>query len=72
MAAASTHRSRSRSCAITFRLTPEERAEVNRRAHAAGVSMQTYLERIILDRPDAKDLPPGPQRNTQEALPLTG
>jgi predicted DNA binding CopG/RHH family protein len=71
MAAGSTHRSETRSVIITFRLSPTDRAEVRRRAAEAGVSMQAYLERIVLDRPDVHDRPSGPKKSAgQGALPL--
>ena len=72
MAARNVHRSTKRSYAVAFRLSSEDRAEVKRRADAAGLSMQAYLEWKALDRPDARNLPPGPVREPQEALPLTG
>ena len=68
----STHRSEVRSAMVTFRCSPSERAELRRRAQAAGVSMQAYLERIVLDRPDAQDRPSGRPASQQEELPMTG
>lgn len=58
---------------VTFRCSPSERAELRRRAQEAGVSMQAFLERIVLDRPDAQDRRPGrPPATKQEELPMTG
>lgn len=69
----STHRSEVRSAMVTFRCSPSERAALRRRAQDAGVSMQAYLERIVLDRPDAHDRPSGrPVVNKQQELPMTG
>ena len=34
--------------------------------------MQAYLERIVLDRPDAQDRPSGRPASQQEELPMTG
>ena len=68
-----THRSEVRSAMVTFRCSPAERAAIRHRAHAAGVSMQAYLERIVLERPDAQDRPPGPTSDPeQQELPMTG
>jgi len=55
-------------------MTPEEREELKLRAKAAGCSVQTYIIRMVLDRPDAQDLPPGPHRvrRTKEELSMTG
>lgn len=72
-APANTHRSDVRSAMITFRCSPGEREAIRRRARLAGVSMQAYLERIVLDRPDAMDRPPGPTPEPlQQELPMTG
>ena len=71
----STHRSGVRSAMVTFRCSPAERDEIHRQAQAAGVSMQAYLERVVLGRADAQDRPPGPttRRAQQELeLPMTG
>ena len=69
----STHRSEVRSAMVTFRCSPSERAELRRRAQAAGVSMQAYLERIVLDRPEAQDRRSGrPADGKQQELPMTG
>lgn len=58
---------------VTFRCRPSERAELRRRAQEAGISMQAYLERIVLDRPDAQDRRPGrPVDDKQQELPMTG
>jgi len=70
MTAASVHRSRVRSAGVAFRLSPEDRIELRRRAAAAGISVQAYLERVALGRESATDLPPGPTRMPQEALPI--
>ena len=73
MAAGHLNRSRARSVNVAFRLSPEDRSELGRRAAANGLSVQAYLERVALGRPDVMDLPPGPVRHTgQEALPMTG
>lgn len=56
---------------VTFRCSPAERDEIHRRAQEAGVSMQAYLERLVLNRPDAQDRPPGPVMDQRE-LPMTG
>ncbi len=61
-AQASTHRSDVRSAMITFRCSPGEREAIRRRARLAGISMQAFLERIVLDRPDAME----------QGLPMTG
>ena len=69
----STHRSEVRSAMVTFRCSPSERAALRRRAQAAGVSMQAYLERIVLDRPEAQDRRSGrPADSKQQELPMTG
>lgn len=58
---------------VTFRCSPSERTELRRRAQAAGISMQAYLERIVLDRPQAQDRPSGrPAETKQQELPMTG
>lgn len=57
---------------VTFRLSPRERADLRRRAQAAGVSMQAYLERIVLNRHDAQDRPSGRTAPNQQELPMTG
>jgi hypothetical protein len=62
-------RSTQRDFKVAFRLSREDRVLLKSRAAAAGLSVQAYLERVALDRPDAKDLPPGPVRNAEE-LPL--
>lgn len=67
-----THRTEVRSAMISFRCSPAERAEIRRRATSDGVSMQTYLERIVLDRPNAQDRPSGPPTSKPEELPMTG
>ncbi len=71
-AAGSIHRSTERSVNVAFRLSPDDRAELRRRAAEEGLSVQAYLERVALGRPDAKDLPPGPKNHAQERLPMTG
>lgn len=74
-APASTHRTEDRSVMLNFRCSAAEREELHRRARAAGVSMQAYLERILLDRPDAQDRRSGPRpRRAQQELelPMTG
>ena len=72
----STHRTEVRSANVAFRCSPAERDEIHRRAREAGVSMQAYLERIVLGRPDAQDRPSGRPRRAaaQETLelPMTG
>jgi hypothetical protein len=74
MAADNAYRSASRSAGLMCRVTPEEREEVKQRAREAGCSVQTYMVRMILGRPDAQDLPRGPHRETEpdEELPMTG
>lgn len=62
MTAASHYRSRRRSAAVTFRMTPQEYERMRERAQQDGVTMQTLLERLVFNRPDAADLRPGPQR----------
>lgn len=74
-APASTHRTAERSVMLNFRCSPAEREEIHRQAREAGVSMQAYLERILLGRPDAQDRRPGPRpRRAQQELelPMTG
>jgi hypothetical protein len=51
------------------RVTAEERDEIKARAKAAGCSVQTYIIRKVLDRPDAQDLPRGPHPKKQFATP---
>lgn len=74
MAGGSVNRSSERSVNVAFRLSPDDRAEVRRRAAQQGLSVQAYLERVALGRPHVTDLPPGPKRPAQnfEQLPLTG
>jgi hypothetical protein len=69
MAAGMVNRSTKRSYTVAFRLSREDRALLRQRATAAGLSVQAYLERVALDRPNVRDLPPGPVRDFQE-LPL--
>jgi len=71
-AAGSIHRSTERSVNVAFRLSPDDRAELRRRASLEGLSVQAYLERVALGRPDVTDLPPGPKQHPQEELPMTG
>lgn len=71
MAAAHLNRSIERSVAVIFRTTPEDRDEIKRRARDAGCSVQTYLERILLDS-DAQPLHSGRPIKRQEELPMTG
>ena len=74
MAADNAYRSTPRSAGVICRMTSEEREELKLRAKAAGCSVQTYIIRMVLDRPDAQDLPPGPHRvrRTKEELSMTG
>ena len=74
MASASTHRSPERSAQVAFRISRADRDHLRVQAAAAGVTVQTYLERIVLGRTYAEDLPPGPTRahTRQESLPMTG
>lgn len=71
MAAAHLNRSTDRSVAVIFRTTPEDRDQIKRLAQAAGCSVQTYLERVLLGR-DAQPLPSGRPIKRQEELPMTG
>lgn len=73
-APANIHRSPARSVKMTFRCSPAEHEYLRQRALDAGVSLQAYLERLLLDRPDAQDRPSGPTRSPalQEELAMTG
>lgn len=68
----SVHRSSQRSSQVAFRLSPDDHAELRRRARAAGVSIQAYLEWKALDRDEPRDRRSGPITNKQDRLPLTG
>lgn len=70
----SIYRSPARSVGVAFRLSPEDRAELRRRATDQGLTVQAYLERVALGRLDATALPSGRPRRpaAQEDLPLTG
>ena len=78
MTAGSTHRSNDRSAMVAFRLSFEDRAALRSRAAAEGVSVQTYLERVVMGRVNATDRPSGRpfestrRSNSQEGLPMTG
>lgn len=61
-----------RSHGVMFRLSREDRDLLRQRAADYGVSVQTYLERVALGRPDVTDLRPGPApADGQKELPLT-
>jgi hypothetical protein len=66
MVADNAYRSTARSAGLMCRVTPEERDEIKLRAKAAGCSVQTYIIRKVLDRPNAQDLPRGPHRRHDE------
>lgn len=74
MATADANRSRDRTAQINFRMSPEERDELRRRAASHGWTVQQYLEHVAFDRDDPVARPAGrPFTNQQEeALPLTG
>ncbi len=68
----STHRTGERAVMLAFRCSPADRDELRERARSAGISMQTYLERLIFDRPEARDRASGRPARRQEELPMTG
>jgi hypothetical protein len=72
VAADNAYRSIARSAGLMCRVTPEERDEIKLRAEAAGCSVQTYIIRKVLDRPNAQDLPRGPHRRHDEPAAATG
>ncbi|GAB3868570.1 hypothetical protein GCM10028801_44720 [Nocardioides maradonensis] len=68
---AQVHRSARRDAAITWRLSAEQKAALERDAKELGISMQTLLDRIVLGVHDAKDLRPGPSPD-RELFSMTG
>jgi hypothetical protein len=75
MAAADINRRRDRAAQINFRMSPEERDELRRRAASYGWTVQQYLEHVALGR----EHPPGriggrpfADETQEDPLPLTG
>ena len=65
-------RSRERSAEVRARMTPEDKAEVERRARDAGVNVQDYVWARVLDRPFPEPRKAGVPGRPGEELPLTG
>ncbi|WP_425484567.1 plasmid mobilization protein [Allobranchiibius huperziae] len=66
-----TWRSHERSAEIRTRMTPDEKAEIEASARAAGVTVQDYVWAKALGRPYPPRRRAGTTRQAQE-LPLTG
>lgn len=69
---AALHRSRHRSAQYLWRLSPEDKELLHQRAADEGLTVQAYLERHALGRPDPVIRGSGPAVRHQQELPLTG
>ena len=66
-------RSHERSAEVRTRMTPQDKAEVERRAREAGATVQDYMWAKALDRPYPQPRKAGTaRRSSGEELPLTG
>lgn len=64
------YRANGRETRFTFRMSREERKDLNEKAALAGCkSVQEYLEFLVWERRSA---PRGPGPSSQQELPLTG
>lgn len=53
---ANAHRSRDRSAAVLLRFSPDARAELKRRAHEQGMTVQQYADWKLLDFDPSKPI----------------
>ena len=71
MASSPTDRSIARAASVLLRMSHDEKAELDRRAHAAGLSTTDYARQSLLGLEPQRF----PSRNTpqqREGLPMTG
>lgn len=65
-------RSHERSAEVRARMTPADKAEVERRAQEAGVNVQDYVWSRVLHRPFPEPRKAGAPGSAAEELPLSG
>lgn len=72
MAAAHLNRSDLREVQVNFRMNREDREELKARASAMGLSVQAYMEHVLLGRSEVQQLSAGRPVKRQQELPMTG